>query len=89
VPVNVTAEVGAVVELLTMVSLPVTAPAVLGAKVIGMANVCPGVRVLGSVVAVIENPVPMAEREVIVTAAVPVDVNVTDNALDVPSVMLP
>jgi hypothetical protein len=89
VPESVTAEVDAVIELLTMASLPVTAPAVLGAKVIGIANVCPGVKVLGSVVAAIEKPVPTTERELIVTAVVPDDVKVTDSALDVPSVTLP
>jgi len=89
VPESATVDVGAVVELLPMVSLPVTAPAVLGAKVIGMANVCPGVRVLGNVVAAIENPVPVTERELIVTAVVPDDVKVTDSALDVPSVTFP
>jgi hypothetical protein len=78
VPVSVTVEVTPVVELLTTVSLPLIAPAVLGAKVIGMASVCPGVRVLGRVVAAIENPVPLTESELIVTDAVPEEVNVTD-----------
>ena len=89
VPVRVTVEVAPVFELLTTVSLPLTAPAVLGANVIGMASVCPGVRVLGRVVATMENPVPVSARELMVTAAVPEEVRVIDRALEVPSVMLP
>lgn len=89
VPVSVTVEVAPVAELLTTVSLPVTAPAVVGAKVTGTASVCPAVSVLGSAVEAMENPVPLTDRELIVTEAAPEEVSVTDCDLVVPSVTLP
>jgi len=89
VPESVTVEVAPLVELLTMVSLPVTEPAAVGAKAIGIASVWPGLSVLGSVVEAIENPVPLKVRELMVTAVVPDELRVTDNDLDIPSVTLP
>ena len=89
VPESVTVDVAPVVELLTIFSVPLTAPAEVGAKVTGIASVCPAARVAGRVIAGIENPVPVTERELIVTGTVPDEVTVTDKALEVPSLMLP
>jgi hypothetical protein len=44
---------------------------------------------MGMLLATIEKPVPETDRELIVTAAVPEEVSVTDKALEVPSAMLP
>ena len=89
VPLSVTTELAPVVELLLIVNLPVTAPAVWGAKVTWTVSDWPIARVRGRPLATIENPVPVTERELIVTAAVPDDVKVNDKALEVPSVTLP
>ena len=89
VPARLTVEVVPVAELLTMVSLPVRLPAVVGLKVIGIASVCPDVSVFGKAVAAIENPVPVTAMELIVREPVPDEVRVSDRALDVPSVTLP
>ena len=89
VPLNATVAVEPVVEVLPMVKAPVTVPAVVGAKVTGTTRVWPTARVLGKVVAAIENPDPVTASDLIVTAAVPDEVRVTESDLDVPSVMLP
>jgi hypothetical protein len=89
VPESAIVEVAPVDELLLIVNLPVTAPAVLGANVTGIASVCPGFKVFGKVPAAMENPVPLIAAELIVTAELPGEVNVSDNALDVPSATLP
>src|SRR6202020_1833443 len=78
VPLRATVKVGLVVEVLTTVSLPVNAPAVVGAKVTGTTTVWPGVRIMGRVVATIEYPVPETASEVIDTLAVPIEVKVSD-----------
>jgi hypothetical protein len=88
-PLSVTTELAPVVELLLIVSLPVTDPAVVGAKVTCTVSDWPPGRVMGKPLATTENPVPVTERELIFNGPVPDDVNVTDNALEVPSVMLP
>ena len=89
VPESVTVDVVPVFELLTIFNVPVTAPAAVGANVTGITSVCPAVKVAGRAVEGIEKPVPVTERELIVTAAVPEEVSVTDNALEVPSLTLP
>jgi hypothetical protein len=89
VPVRLTTEVAPVVELLTTVNLPVRPPTVVGLKVTGTTKVCPAVRVLGRVVATIENPVPATVRELMVRGAVPEEVIVSESAFEVPSVTLP
>jgi hypothetical protein len=88
-PVRLTAEVAPVVELLTMVNLPVRLPTVVGLKVTGMAKVCPGARTLGRVIAAMENPAPVAVSELIVREAPPEDVRVKVKGFEEPSVTLP
>ena len=61
----------------------------MGAKVIGIASVCPGAKVLGRPVVPRENPVPLIAAALIVTAEVPEDVSVSERALVLPSVTLP
>lgn len=82
-------EVAPTAELLTIVSFPVEAPATVGAKVIGIANVWPGVSVFGSAVEAIEKPVPVKLRELIVTAVVPEELSVRERDFEVPFVIFP
>ena len=73
---NVTTVEVPVVELLSMVSLPTTAPLITGANVTGMASVCPGASVTGNTSMGIENPAPVMEPAVRVTEEVPAEVRV-------------
>ena len=81
--------VGVVDELLLILNEPVTAPAVLGLKVICMVRDCPAASVIGVPLAVIAKPVPLTVAELIVREPVPDEVSVSDKAFDVPSVTLP
>ena len=89
VPERVTVKVAPVVELLTIFNAPLTAPAVFGAKVIGIVIDCPEATALGMAVEAIENPVPVTDTELIVTALLPDEVTVTDKVFEVPSFTLP
>ena len=89
VPDKATVDLAPLVELLPIVNVPVTAPAVLGANVTGITRVWPEVRVFGRVIAVMLNPLPEIARELIVREPVPEEVRVTDNALELPFVTLP
>ena len=89
VPVTGTTAVAPVVELLLMVNVPVTAPAVVGAKLTDRVSDCPGARVAGSPVVGREKPVPVMEAELTVTAEVPVELNVSVSDFEDPSATLP
>ena len=89
VPLREIVEVAPVAELLSMVSLPATAPAVWGSNAICRVSDWPADKVMGTLLATIEKPVPVIERELTVTAAVPDDFNVRGRSLAVPSVTLP
>ena len=65
-------------ELLVIVNWPVAEVAVVGSKPTLNVEVWPGVRVSGRVAPEIEKPVPVRDTALTVTAAVPMDVNVTD-----------
>jgi hypothetical protein len=77
VPLRLIADVPPVEEVLTMVSDPVAAPAVVGSKTRFKVVDEPGFKVTGNVTPDIENPVPVSVAELIVTAPVPEEVNVT------------
>lgn len=72
-----------------MVTFPATEPLTVGAKVTGNARVWPGDKVFGKVTEPREKPVPLTERELIVAAAVPVDVKVSVDADAIPFTTLP
>jgi len=71
-----------------MVSVPVTAPAVMGADSTLSVTVCFGLSVRGKVAPDTLKPVPLTFAELIVTAAVPVEVNVTGSVEVAPTVTL-
>jgi hypothetical protein len=75
VPLRLTVAVGALLEI---VSCPVTALDDVGSNCTVSAVDCPGFSVTGKLPPVTENPVPDAVAALIVTAAVPFDVTVTD-----------
>jgi hypothetical protein len=77
VPVNETAIVGFVDELLLTVIWPIIAPAVDGLNVSVTLVDCPGFKVTGRLIGDIVKPVPVTATEFTVTAAVPLDVSVT------------
>ena len=77
VPVRLTMAVLPLDELLEMVIAPLAAPATVGSKLTRSVAVCSGLSVIGNVVPVIENPVPLRVAELTVTAAVPEDVSVS------------
>ena len=52
------------------------APFVIGRKITLTSAVCPGLRTIGRTIGDSENPVPVTETELTVTAAVPLEVNV-------------
>ena len=68
----------AVVALLVIVTEPVAAPATVGSKPTIRVAVWPGFRVNGVLTPDSENPAPLTETPLIVSAAVPDDVTVTD-----------
>lgn len=75
--------------LLVMATLPVTAPAVVGANFTVNEVFCPALIVTGAVNPLMLNPVPEALAAEIVTLAVPVFVNVTGTEPALPSNRLP
>jgi hypothetical protein len=64
--------------LLATVNVPVAAPVAVGAKCTMTVDDCPGLSVTGKLPPVTVNPAPAAVTELIVSAAVPEEVNVTD-----------
>ena len=78
VPVRATAAVPLVEELLEMVSVPLAAPADVGANWTVSVAVWPALSVSGKLAPEIEKPVPDSVAELMVTAAVPVDDSVID-----------
>jgi hypothetical protein len=89
VPLKATAAVPPVVELLLMVSCPVTAPAAVGSNWTRSANVWFGFSVAGKVPLTIVKPVPEIVSELTVTADVPEEVSVNVCVLAVFTVSLP
>jgi len=77
------------VELLLTVNFPVREPAVTGANTTCTVNDWPVERVIGSVLAAIEKPVPETVVEFMVNGELPVEESVTDMVFVVPSAMLP
>jgi hypothetical protein len=63
--------------LLLMVSLPVTAPAVVGSNWTFSVVVCEGLSVSGKLPPTVEKPAPVIVAELMVTGDVPVDDRVT------------
>ena len=78
VPVRLTAAVGFVDELLVTVSLPVSAPEVVGLNCTVSVTACFGFSVTGRLAPETVKPVPPIAAAVIFTGAVPVEVRVTD-----------
>jgi hypothetical protein len=68
----------AAVALLVIVTVPLAAPATVGSKPTVKVAVCPGFSVNGGLIPDSENPAPVTETPLIVRAAVPDDVTVTD-----------
>jgi hypothetical protein len=68
---------GLVVALLVTESWPVVAPVTVGSKVNDTASVWPGLSVAGRVTGESEKPLPVTAMALTVTAAVPLEVNVT------------
>jgi len=66
------------VALLVMVIEPVAAPAVVGSNVTCSVAVCPGLSVNGKVAPAIVNPAPVRVAVLIVSAAFPDEISVTD-----------
>jgi hypothetical protein len=89
VPVRPTTAVPLVEESLWMVSRPVTAPAAVGPNFTLSVTDWVGFRVTGNVAPAIVNPVPLNAAELMVTGAVPVEVNVTGSVDAVFTVTLP
>jgi hypothetical protein len=89
VPVNAIKLLLPALELLLIVSWPVSAAAVVGENATVRVNVWPGDKVAGSVPDLIENPVPVIESEVTVTAELPVELRISERDLELPSVTLP
>jgi hypothetical protein len=78
VPLRLTTAVGFVDELLLMVSLPETAPDVVGLNCTVSVTACFGFSVTGKLAPETVNPSPLMAAAVTFTAAVPVEVKVTD-----------
>jgi hypothetical protein len=88
VPESVTV-VGECGSLLLMDILPVQPPGPFGEKDARIDALCPAGTVTGAVSPEIENPVPEADREEIVTSAVPLLFSVTVCDVELPTRMLP
>ena len=86
VPLRLTVTPGAVLE---MVSCPVDEIALVGSNWTESTVACPGFSVVGRFPPETENPVPEIESELMVTAAVPLEVTVTDLETAVPTETLP
>src|SRR5580692_10201295 len=89
VPVRPITAVPLVEEVLWMVNWPVTAPAVAGSNFTLSVTDWVGFRVTGKVAPDIVKPVPLNGAELMVTGAVPVEVNVTGSVDAVFTVTLP
>src|SRR5580692_7565390 len=89
VPVSPITAVPLVEEVLWMVSWPVTAPAAVGSNFTLSVADWVGFRVTGKVAPDIVKPVPVNVAELMVTGAVPVEVNVTGSVDGVFTVTLP
>src|SRR5580698_1189413 len=72
-----------------MVIWPVTAPAAVGSNCTSSVIARVGFKVTGKVAPDIVKPVPLNDAELIVTGAVPVEVNITGSAEGVLTVTLP
>jgi hypothetical protein len=68
----------AVAVLLVIVTVPLAAPATVGSKPTVKVAVCPGFSVKGVLIPDSENPAPVTETPLMVSAAVPDEVTVTD-----------
>jgi hypothetical protein len=77
VPLRLTTDVLLVDELLWMVSWSVAAPAVVGSNCTFRVTACVGFSVIGNVAPDTVYPAPLSVAELMVTGAVPVEVNVT------------
>ena len=77
-PFPLSAIVAALDALLAIVTVPVAAPATVGSKPTVSVAVWPGFSVNGVLIPATENPAPVTETPLIVTAAPPDDVTVTD-----------
>jgi len=88
VPVKATAR-GELAALLTTEAVPVSVPAVVGAKTTPNDVVCPAASVKGSEMVVGLNPVPVMPILEMVTLELPVLERVTVCVAEVPSVRLP
>lgn len=89
VPLRLIAAVGLDEELLAIDNWPELEPAAVGSKCTLRVAVLPGSNVTGKDRPEMENPVPLAEAELMVTGAVPEDVRVTDFVAVVLIVSLP
>ena len=89
VPLRLTLAVGLVDELLVIVSLPVTAPPVVGAYLTVRVTAWLGFSVTGNVAPDTVKPVPLTAAELTATAVVPLDVNVTGSVALEPSITSP
>jgi hypothetical protein len=89
VPLRLIATELLVEELLRMVSCPVAAPVAVGSNCMTNVIAKPGFNVTGNVAPDIVNPVPVSVPELMVTGAVPVELNVTDCVEAVFTVTLP
>lgn len=86
---RLTTAVAFVEELLLIVSAPVAAPVVIGAACTLSVTVFCGLSVRGKLAPLTVNPSPLTFAELIVTAAVPLDVSVTGSVAFAPTVTLP
>jgi hypothetical protein len=89
VPLRPIAAVALVDELLWIVSCPVAAPVVAGSNCTSSVTAKLGFKVTGNVAPDIVKPVPVRVPELMVTGAVPVEVNVTGSVVGVFTVTLP
>ena len=89
VPLRLTTAVLFVDESLWIVSCPEAAPAVVGSNCTFRVTDCPGFRVAGNVAPETVKPAPANVPELMVTGAVPVELSVTGNVVDVFTVTSP
>jgi len=89
VPLRETTAELPIVELLLIVSCPVSAPAVAGSNCSCNIRVCVGLSVTGKLPPRIVKPAPLIAAEFTVTGVVPVDVKVNDCIVVVFTVTLP
>lgn len=89
VPLRLTVLVLPELELLENVSVPDTAPVVVGSNFTCMVMAMPGFRVTGNVAPEKLNPAPAMLAALTVTGDAPVDVRVTDSVSAVPTGSLP